>query len=385
MKEKSPGSANKDYRSRQNAGNVELTYNPNSLGVETKDLKHPTELGIAAFEGMAPSSHPHPTRVALSCVRPLDAARLVRAHRRAPRGGGVWYAMIRRNPLLDPHYICLRSAAPPHLFCAGPGKYRYMFQKLRDMSDVVDERIDVLGERITKRHNLLKAEDKDGNPVVSTLAHVAMPNQEEVTIVGRVCLDAAGEGKLNAKSVKLEGSRITSNGARVDLNLDNTQSFSIFPGQIVAATGTNSTGTNFTPTVMYQGAAYPMMRTQPEAFLEHYFTGADEGTQVVDIMVAAGPFTTTDDISYSPLEVRTAGLARFFVCFVPYRRPMHCALRLPRWPAVPIADGSNGVRMLLRQDLLDVIKRETPDAVILLGPFVDESHPIIKNAEMDVP
>ena len=41
--------------------------------------------------------------------------------------------------------------------------------------------------------------------------------------------------------------------------------------------------------------------------------------------------------------------------------------------------------MLLRQDLLDVIKRETPDAVILLGPFVDESHPIIKNAEMDVP
>ena len=64
---------------------------------------------------------------------------------------------------------------------------------------------------------------------------------------------------------------------------------------------------------------------------------------------------------------------------------MRCALRPPRCPAVPIADGSNGVRMLLRQDLLDVIKRETPDAVILLGPFVDESRPIIKNAEMDVP
>ena len=325
LKEKSPGSANKDYSSRQNAGTVELTYNPNSLEVDTKDLKHPTELGIAAFEGMVPSSHPRPTLVPPSYHPNMPAKgtpRLLDEHRHARRGG-AWYAMaFRRNSLYRRVVFCgrwslltcirvlatLPRGATASLF-TGPGKYRYMFQKLRDMSDVIDERIDVLGERITKRHNLLKAEDKDGNPVMSTLAHVAMPNQEEVAIVGRVCLDAAGEGKLNAKSVKLEGSRITSNGARVDLNLDNTQIFSVFPGQIVAATGTNSTGTVFTPSVVYQGAAYPMMRTQPEAFLEHYFTGADEGTQVVDIMVAAGPFTTTDDISYSPLEVRAVAWA----------------------------------------------------------------------------
>ena len=72
--------------------------------------------------------------------------------------------------------------------------------------------------------------------------HVALPNQEQVTVVGRVCLDGR-EGKLNASSVLLEGSRETSNGARVALDLSVTEEFSLFPGQIIAAEGTNTTGT----------------------------------------------------------------------------------------------------------------------------------------------
>lgn len=97
------------------------------------------------------------------------------------------------------------------------------------------------------------------------------------------------------------------------------------------------TGTRFSPSVIYSGAALPMARSRPDDFVEHYFSGPDDGTQVVDIMVAAGPFTTTGDLSYDPLN-----------------------------------------------DLLDVVRRDCPDVLIMIGPFVDEDHPMIKAADCDV-
>ena len=223
--------------------------------------------------------------------------------------------------------------------------------RLRDRSDVLDGIIDDLGDKMVKKHKLLKkkaapaAAAADGGAAAApekatdelqNLAHVALPNQEHVTVVGRVCLDGR-EGKLNASSVLLEGSRETSNGSRVALDLSATEEFSLFPGQIIAAEGTNTTGTVFTPQVVYQGTALPMSRTRPDAFIEHYFTGDDEGAEVIDILVAAGPFTTNQDLTYTPLD-----------------------------------------------DLLDVIRRDPPDAVILMGPFVPEDHPMVKDADLDI-
>lgn len=49
-----------------------------------------------------------------------------------------------------------------------------------------------------------------------------------------VCLDSTGEGKLNDKSVLFEGSRDTSNGERVEVNLGDVPDFSLFPGQVYA-------------------------------------------------------------------------------------------------------------------------------------------------------
>ena len=58
---------------------------------------------------------------------------------------------------------------------------------------------------------------KDGQKETPQLAHVALPNQEAVPVVARVCLDTQGEGRLNAASVVFEGSRETSNGERVEV------------------------------------------------------------------------------------------------------------------------------------------------------------------------
>jgi DNA polymerase alpha subunit B len=282
-----PGSSNRDYSTRQNAGKVELDYNTESRTMSTAGLKRPTVLDIAVYP---------------NCV---------------------------------------------------DKPYRHMFEKLRDRADVLDGIIDDLGDKMVSKHKLLKkatlAVDAapataEGAPAVAavaavegeTLAHVALPNQEDVTVVGRVCLDGR-EGKLNAASVVLEGSRETSNGARVMLDLSGIEEFSMFPGQIVAAKGTNTTGTVFTPQTVYEGAPLPMARTSPEAFVEHYFGGAEDGVEVLEVLVAAGPFTTTADMDFNPL-----------------------------------------------QDLLDVIRRSPPDAVILLGPFVPENHPMVRDADMDM-
>eukprot|EP00041_Stephanoeca_diplocostata_P010570 m.168423 g.168423 ORF g.168423 m.168423 type:complete len:663 (+) comp18206_c0_seq5:180-2168(+) len=268
----STGGSGRDYNTRQNAGKVELTYNPEKRSTNTKLLKHPNEVDFAIF----------PTGV--------------------------------------------------------DKRYRYMFQKLRDVSDVLDARIDDIGDKIVKRNKLLapKTDATTGETITPELAHVALPSQDQAPIIARVCLDSAGEGKLNDKSVLFEGSRDTSNGERVEVNLGEVPDFSLFPGQVVAAVGTNTTGTVFTPSVIYQGAAPFASRTSPEGFIDHYFSNKDGmDTEVLDILVAAGPFSTSQDLAYAPLD-----------------------------------------------DLLDVIRRDKPDAVVLMGPFVDEEHPMVKGGDM---
>ena len=49
-------------------------------------------------------------------------------------------------------------------------------------------------------------------------------------MVGRVCCDTVG--RLNAKSVILEGSRLTSAGKTIPLDLCEIQQYSLFPGQV---------------------------------------------------------------------------------------------------------------------------------------------------------
>ena len=53
-----------------------------------------------------------------------------------------------------------------------------------------------------------------------------------MTVVGRICCDS--NGKLNAKSVLLEGSRETSAGRHIPVDLTNLPQYSLFPGQVTS-------------------------------------------------------------------------------------------------------------------------------------------------------
>lgn len=85
---------------------------------------------------------------------------------------------------------------------------------------------------------------------IEEYSHLALPTQEEVTVAGRVCCDS--NGKLNAKSVVLEGSIDTSSGKTIPVDLSQVKEYAMFPGQVVAMTGHNSTGQRFVGSKLYE-------------------------------------------------------------------------------------------------------------------------------------
>ncbi|XP_041352410.1 DNA polymerase alpha subunit B-like [Gigantopelta aegis] len=187
-----------------------------------------------------------------------------------------------------------------------PERFKYMFQKLTDKAFVLNDLIEDMSSELKQTHNIVD------------LAHVALPTQEPVCVVGRICCDS--NGKLNSKSVLLEGSRETSAGKTIPLDLSQLPSYSLFPGQIVAVEGVNSTGNMFVASKIFENVCVP-----PPA------TSVKTENVPLSLVVAAGPFTTSDTLTYDPLA-----------------------------------------------DFLKYIHRDKPDLCILLGPFVD-----IKNEEIE--
>ncbi|KAI9271661.1 DNA polymerase alpha/epsilon subunit B-domain-containing protein [Phascolomyces articulosus] len=198
-------------------------------------------------------------------------------------------------------------------------EYRYMFEKIKDRADVLDEQIEYLSEFIQKEN-----EQQFVNPT--------RPNQEQILAVGRICCDAA-EGKLNDKSVMLETSRDIGMGKRIRLDLGKVQNYALFPGQIVGVEGTNNTGKVL--------AVDRILLPQMPAALERTANNIDGYNQLqqgkpIEIIVAAGPYTLDGDLSYQPLE-----------------------------------------------ELLKACAKQRPDVIILLGPFVSEHHPSFLNGSID--
>ena len=70
---------------------------------------------------------------------------------------------------------------------------------------------------------------------------VGVASQAKIIVVGRVCPE--GGGRLTRGAILLEGSRRTSNSARVAVDVRELKAYHLFPGQIVALEGMCTTGT----------------------------------------------------------------------------------------------------------------------------------------------
>ncbi|KYO27843.1 DNA polymerase alpha subunit B [Alligator mississippiensis] len=189
--------------------------------------------------------------------------------------------------------------------------YKFMFQKAVDIREVLTYRIEELGEDL-KRHYK-----------IDEFTSVISPAQEPITVLGQIACD--GNGKLNAMSVILEGDREHSSGGQVPVDLSELKEYSFFPGQVVVMEGTNSTGGRLVVSKLYEGVPLPFHKPPEPA----------EDSEQQMVLVACGPYTTSDSITYDPML-----------------------------------------------DLVDVINKEKPDICILFGPFLDAKHQQVENCQL---
>lgn len=143
-------------------------------------------------------------------------------------------------------------------------------------------------------------------------------------------------------SVVLEGSRHLG-GARIEMDLshlqeDKSTSFSLFPGQIIGVEGMNSTGRKLTAHRICEGAAHGANKSTVKELMHYHHDDAKQNGKPLKIMSVAGPYTTSDNLNYDPLF-----------------------------------------------DFMDVVMREKPDVVIMVGPFVDMRHKDIQSGDATLP
>ncbi|XP_052518072.1 DNA polymerase alpha subunit B isoform X1 [Budorcas taxicolor] len=181
--------------------------------------------------------------------------------------------------------------------------YKYMFQKLPDIREVLTCKIEELGSEL-KEHYKIEA-----------FAPILVPAQEPVTLLGQIGCDS--NGKLNHKSVILEGDLEHSSGTQIPVDLSELKEYSLFPGQVVVMEGINTTGRKLVATRLYEGVPLPFHQPDEE----------DGDSEQFMVLVACGPYTTSDSITFDPLL-----------------------------------------------DLITIINRDRPDVCILFGPFLDAKH-----------
>ncbi|VDI22175.1 DNA polymerase alpha subunit B [Mytilus galloprovincialis] len=212
--------------------------------------------------------------------------------------------------------------------------FKYMFQKLVDKAHVLNDTIDYMAEKLQSHYQ------------IEELSHVAVPMQEPVTVAGRICCDA--NGKMNAKSVLLEGSRDTSMGKYIPVDLAELKQFSLFPGQLVAMDGINNTGQKLVVNKLYEGVAQSL----PEINVK-----TEPGSDKLSVLIAAGPFSTSDNLSYEPLNELTKTISK--------DKPDVCILRREISKVISV----NRDRLRVDNQMTDC---ETGDRVVFCEKFEEQ-------------
>lgn len=203
-------------------------------------------------------------------------------------------------------------------------RFRYMYTTLEERAKSLEKHLLTLQKDMCQLMNIEE----------ESLSPVGIPSPDLVWNCGRIYCESA-EGRINATSVILEGSRRDSYGRRIKLDLKEVSSFSLFPGQIVLVEGINASGRQMIVKRIIEGASKQPIMSPPKQLLEYHHSPFYQSHQPVHIMIATGPFTTSDNLSYRPLN-----------------------------------------------DLLSMALQKRPDVLILVGPFVDITQPLLSTADI---
>ncbi|XP_022734880.1 DNA polymerase alpha subunit B-like isoform X2 [Durio zibethinus] len=205
------------------------------------------------------------------------------------------------------------------------------------MYDRIEDRFNALENRIRKHAAALVASRLYEEPMDPSVA-----SQRSIFAIGMICCD--GEGHLNDKSILLQSSVEHSGGQHVRLELNKLSHFSVFPGQVVGIKGHNPSGhcliaSELVDSVPLSVAAdMNLPRAKKQALDEEIqATNLSCAPTEITMVIAAGPFTTTDNLLFEPLT-----------------------------------------------ELLAYATKKCPQLLILLGPFIDSEHPQIKKGTVDL-
>nr|XP_018671885.1 DNA polymerase alpha subunit B-like [Ciona intestinalis] len=160
----------------------------------------------------------------------------------------------------------------------GRKKGKYMFQRMQESCDVNNDHIEIGG-------SLIMEENKE----IESYAPCGGNSQTPVVIMGRVRSEDGA--KLTPHSVALEGDRGVSSGRVGVVGVEGLTEFSLFPGKLVAMRGVNIDGRKFHVSKIFNLPRRVGRMRVGDGSKEDHFT----------IMVASGPFTTSDSDDHKPL------------------------------------------------------------------------------------
>ncbi|CAH9077656.1 unnamed protein product [Cuscuta epithymum] len=200
----------------------------------------------------------------------------------------------------------------------------------RFMYDRIEHKFNFLEDRIKTHGRALTASGLFEEPRDPTIA-----SQRSLLAVGMICCEE--EGRLKEMPILLQSSVEHSGGQRVRLDLQNLDHFSIFPGQVIGIEGHNPSGHCLVASKVIDHIPlsassdenlHPAKKQAMDQELEK--TDTHGAVPELSLIVAAGPFTTTDNLFFEPLT-----------------------------------------------ELLGYARRKQPQMLVLLGPFIDSDHPEI--------
>ncbi|CAG9834964.1 unnamed protein product [Diabrotica balteata] len=190
-----------------------------------------------------------------------------------------------------------------------PDGVKYMYEIIGNKARSMNNAIRNLGHAILDNHGL-------------NLSQGLLINQMgEMVTYGRIVSDS--DGRINSQSILLEGTDETNLCYTTRLNLSKLSSYSLFPGQVIAAKGNNVKNLAFVAEKIYTDAHLDL----PEPPL------VQNGT--MQIVIAAGPFTFKENLSYEPLN-----------------------------------------------ELIKYITEHEPHMVVLTGPFLEKTHDSVLNGSL---
>ncbi|KAH6935254.1 hypothetical protein HPB50_004823 [Hyalomma asiaticum] len=229
---------------------------------------------------------------------------------RSTSGGVVAHLRNHENPV----WLCSSDLdLPVGLAYAGSvckPDVMYMFEKLKDKAGCLCDSASDLAEHYQK-------EEMDEKETFVNISELIL---EDSFVTGRVLCDSCG--KMNASSLILEGSE-SSNGQSVKLDVSKLKQYSLFPGQVIVGKGTNPTQKTLILKELFDGKMLPFSNQSPSL----------KGP--LHLVIAAGPYTTSDTLSFEPLADFTA-----------------------------------------------YIIKHQPHVCIMMGPFVDSRHELIQKGNL---